>query len=151
MKQTYRVLAGLVALGVLTQAAAIAFGWFGVINDIESGAVFDENSTGNAGHVLHAIVGLMVIPAVGLVLLIVSFFAAKVVPGAVKWAAIVFGVIVLQVALAFAAFSTPILGALHGINALVLFGAAARAVSLTRTPVPAAAAPRDTSGTSVPV
>ncbi len=149
MKQTYRVLAGLVALGVLTQAAAIAFGWFGVINDIESGAVFDENSTGNAGHVLHAIVGLMVIPAVGLILLIVSFFAAKVVPGAVKWAAIVFGVIVLQVALAFAAFSTPILGALHGINALILFGAAVRAASLTRTT--AAAAASDARGTSIPV
>ena len=149
MKQTYRVLAGLVALGVFVQAAAIAFGWFSVINDIESGAVFDENSTGNAGHALHGINGMMVIPVIGLILLIVSFFAAKVVPGAVKWAAIVFGVIVLQVALAFAAFSTPILGALHGINALILFGAAVRAASLTRTP--AHAGTRDASGTSVPV
>ena len=43
-------------------------------------------------------------PVLGLILLIVSFFAAKVVPGARKWAGIVFGLIVLQVALAFVSF-----------------------------------------------
>jgi hypothetical protein len=44
----------------------------------------------------------------------------------------VFGVTLLQVALAFAAFSAPVIGALHGINALALLGVAGRAGALTR-------------------
>jgi hypothetical protein len=83
------VLAALIALGVLVQAAAIAFGWFDAIHDVDNGLVIDENYDGNAGHILHGIVGLYAIPLLGLVLLIVSFFAAKEVPGARKWAGIV--------------------------------------------------------------
>ena len=133
MKQTYRVLAGLIALGVLVQAAAIAFGWFSAISDIDSGTVIDADYEGNAGHAIHGMNGMMVMPLLALIFLIASVFARKVVPGAVKWAGIVLGVTVLQVALAFAAFSAPILGALHGINALVLFACAVRATMLTRT------------------
>jgi heme A synthase len=134
MKQTYRVVAGLIALGVLVQAASVAFGWFQVISDVENGAVLDENSEFNLGHIIHGIVGLNVMPLLGLVLLVVSFFAAKSVPGARKWGGIVFGLIVLQVALAIFAFAlAPAIGALHGANALLVLGAALRAASLTRT------------------
>jgi hypothetical protein len=132
VKQTYRVLAGLIALGVLVQAASVAFGWFDALSAVDAGTVIDGNYEGNAGHMLHGMVGMMLIPLLGLILLIVSFFATKSVPQGRKWAGIVFGVIVLQVALAFAAFSAPIIGALHGINALVLLGVAARAGALTR-------------------
>lgn len=132
MKQTYRVLAGLIALGVLVQAASIAFGWFDVISEVENGAVLDENSELNAGHLTHGMVGLYVMPLLGLVLLIVSFLAAKVVPGARKWGGIVFGLIVLQVVLAIVAFSLPAIGALHGLNALLIFAAAGRAAMLAR-------------------
>lgn len=147
MKQTYRILAGLVALGVLVQAAAIAFAWFDVLSQVDGGAVFDKNAEGNAGHAIHGTVGMMVIPAIALILLIVSFFANKEVPGAAKWGGIVFGLTVLQVALAFVSFGAPVVGALHGINALLLFGAAGRAAALTRTPAVASPA----AGTSVPV
>jgi hypothetical protein len=132
VKQTYRVLAGLIALGVLVQAASVAFGWFDAISAIDSGAVIDGDYEGNAGHAIHGIVGMMVIPLLALILLIASFVTAKAVPGGRKWAGIVFGLTILQVALAFAAFSAPVIGALHGINALVLFGAAARAGTLAR-------------------
>jgi heme A synthase len=94
--------------------------------------VIDENYEGNAGHAVHAMLGFNIMPLLGLALLIVSFFAAKSVPGARKWGGIVFGLIVLQIALAIVAFSAPIVGALHGLNALALFGAAARASMLTR-------------------
>src|SRR5690348_601888 len=117
MKQTYRVLAGLVALGVLVQAASVAFGGFKTFNDLDSGALksVGKNYDGNVGHVIHSIDGQMVIPVIGLILLIVSFFAARSVPQARKWAAIVFGLIVLQVVLAFIGFGVPVIGALHGI------------------------------------
>jgi uncharacterized membrane protein len=132
VKQTYRVIAGLIALGVLVQAAAIAFGWFDAIHELDSGLVIDENYEGNAGHVIHGMNGMIVMPALGLILLIVSFFARKEVPGAVQWAGIVFGLIVLQVVLAFVSFSAPVVGTLHGINALLIIGAAGRAAALTR-------------------
>lgn len=121
MKSAYRILAYLVAAGVVVQAADIAFAWFTTINEVDSGTVVDENYDGNAGHALHGIMGMMVIPVLALVLLVVSFFAK--VPDGVKWAASVFGVVVLQVALAFLAFGvTPALGALHGLNAMLLLG-----------------------------
>ena len=71
-------------------------------------------------------IGLVLIPLCSLVLLIVSFFAK--VPRGVKLAAIIFGLVILQV------FVLPALsrevgsgfGALHGINALVLMGARGR-------------------------
>jgi heme A synthase len=132
VKQTYRVLAGVIALGVLVQAAAIAFGWFDVISGLESGLVVDENFEPNTGHMLHGIVGMYVMPLLGLVLLIVSFLAAKAVPGARMWAAIVLVAILLQVVLAIVAFSAPVVGILHGANALIIFGTAGRAAMLAR-------------------
>ena len=97
MKQTYRVVAGLIAAGVLVQAGAIAAGWFTALHDVDNGLVIDKNYDGNAFHSVHGFVGFNIMPLLGLILLIVSFFAAKSVPGARKWAGIVFGLIILQV------------------------------------------------------
>lgn len=126
MRSTYRALAGLIAIGVVLQAAWIALAWFIVINDAEGGAVFDENSDGNIGHALHSF-GWLVIAVLALALLIVSFFAK--IPGGVKWALIVVGVVVLQVALGIFSYELPAIGALHGINAFVLAGVAGGAAS----------------------
>jgi chromate transport protein ChrA len=94
--------------------------WFDVLAVVDDGGAYaDFEEDGNAGHLVHSIGGLL-IPFLALVLLIVSFFAK--IPGGVKWAAITFGVAALQVVLAILAFSLPAIGALHGINALVLAG-----------------------------
>ena len=123
MRSTYVALARLVALGVVLQAAFIAFGTFDVINVVEDGEVYDGDY--NSGQVLHSL-GAMAISVVGLALLIVSFFAKL--PGGVKWAAIVFGLIALQWVLAIAAFEVgAVIGLLHGINAVALAVVAERA------------------------
>ena len=123
MRSTYRVLALLICLGVVLQAAAIAFGWFDVIADSEDAdVVLNDDYEGNAGHAMHGIVGMAAIPLIGLILLVVSFLTK--VPGASKWAGYVFLSIVFQVFIAIMSFSTPVLGFLHGINAFVLFGLA---------------------------
>ena len=132
MKQTYRVVSGLIALGVVVQAAAIAFGWFDVLHRLDNGAVLDKNFQDNAGLAVHGVNGMYVIPLLGLVLLIVSFVAGASVPEGRKWAGIVFGLIVLQVALAFVSFGAPVVGTLHGLNALAVLGTAVRASMLTR-------------------
>ena len=122
MRSTYRVLAMLIALGVAVQAMGIALGFFIVLRDVNHGAGFDENTGENIGLILHGVVGEMVIPLIALLFLIVSFFAG--IDGGVKWAAIVVGLVALQVLLAFAASGAPAVGALHGLNALVLIAVA---------------------------
>jgi hypothetical protein len=138
MKQVYRWLALLIALGVVVQAMAIALGWFTAIKDMDDGLVIDKNYEGNFGHTLHGTVGMMVIPLLALLLLIVSFFAH--VTGGVRWALYVVGLVVLQIALAFVSFGVPAIGALHGANALALLAVAGIAGRrAARTEAPAAA------------
>lgn len=141
MKSVYRYLALAIALGVVVQVMAIALGWFTALKDVDGGLVIDKNYEGNFGHMLHGIVGSMVIPLLALLLLVVSFFAH--VAGGVKWALIVVGVVVLQIALAFVSFSVPAIGALHGINALALAAVAGiagrRAVTRVEAPTTASA------------
>jgi heme A synthase len=75
---------------------------------------------------------------VALLLLISSFFAK--IPGGVKWALIVFLTMIVQVALGLFAHAVPLLGVLHGIVALVLFGVAVSAAMRVSTATRAAAA-----------
>jgi hypothetical protein len=134
MRTAYKVLAWLVALGVVVQAASMvwAVAGLGIWIDKEGG-VFDKASaeamfegdvtfTGVAGFMIHGMNGMMVIPALALILLIVSFFAK--VPGGIAWAAYVLGAVVVQVALGLFGHENAIFGMLHGVNALILFSLA---------------------------
>jgi hypothetical protein len=132
MKSVYRVLAFLVAAGVMLQAASIAYAVFGLAKWIDEGGTLDKGVFesgakvgGDVGFSLHGTGGMMIVPAIALLFLISSFFAK--IPGGVKWALIVFGVTVLQVALGLFAHSLAGLGWLHGVNALILFGTAVSA------------------------
>ncbi|WP_028046592.1 hypothetical protein [Cellulomonas sp. URHE0023] len=120
MKTAYRVLASLVAGGVFLQAGLIALAWFTTLHDLDEGAVLDSSYEGNYAHAAHGTVGMMVIPLLAIALLIVSFFAKF--GGAVRYAAIILGLVVLQVVLAFVSFGAPAVGALHGMNALAILG-----------------------------
>jgi hypothetical protein len=145
MRTAYRVLATLLPIGVVVQAASIAFALFQISKEIDDGAVIDKNyvdsNSGSAGlgFAIHAIDGQMVIPLIALLLLIVSFFAH--VRGGVRLAAIAFGVVVLQVVLAFASFGVPGIGFLHGMNALAVFGVGIAAARAARTSGQAQALP----------
>ena len=139
MRAAYRVLAGLVAVGVLVQAMAIALAWFTVLKDVDGGLVFDKNSDPNVGHMIHTIVGSGVIPLLAILLLIVSFFAK--VEGGVRWALYVFGLVALQFGLAALSFGVAAVGALHGLNAFALLAVAAMASRRAAGPAPVAAAP----------
>ena len=117
MKGAYRVFAYLIAAEVVIQAAAIALAVFGLSTWIEDGGTLnkavmegdDSSISGVIGFAIHGINGTMVIPILALLFLIISFFAK--VPGGVKWAAIVFGLMVLQVALGIFAHEVYALGA----------------------------------------
>jgi hypothetical protein len=125
MRVAYRVVAYLIAAAVVVQAAAIAFGVFGLTKWIDDGATLDKSSiddasfTGESGFTIHAVNGQTVIPALAIIFLIFSFFAR--VRRGVLWAGLVLLLVVVQVLLGFLSFAVPGLGALHAINALAIF------------------------------
>jgi hypothetical protein len=131
MRAAYKVLAYLVAAEVAVQAMVMVWGIAGLGKWVDGGGVFDKaviESEGTppfpevAGIIAHGINGLFVIPGLALLLLIVSFFTK--VRGAIKWAVVVFLLVVVQGQLGELGHDLPLAGALHGLNALALFGAA---------------------------
>ncbi|HJY43201.1 MAG TPA: hypothetical protein VJ301_01150 [Propionibacteriaceae bacterium] len=130
MRTAYKVLAYIVAAEVAIQAMVMVWAIAGLIKWVDAGGVFDKSlmeSEGTPftevfGVIIHAINGTFVVPAIALLLLIVSFFTK--VHGAIKWAAIVFVLVVAQGQIGYLGHEFPFAGALHGLNALALFGAA---------------------------
>lgn len=124
MKATYRVVAALIALGVVFQAAVIAFGIF---ESMDTGiAISGGPDQPILGASLHAVVGLGVIPILTLLLVILSFFAR--VRGSTRWALLLLLAVVVQILLGGFAFELPALGLLHGANAFVILTFAVVAV-----------------------
>jgi Family of unknown function (DUF6220) len=130
MRTVYKVLAYLVAAEVIVQAMAMVFAIAGLGKWVDGGGVLDKAVMESeaspfpevVGFMVHGINGMMIIPSIVLLLLISSFFAR--IPGGAKWAALVLVLVMVQVTLGLAGHAVPALGALHGLNALLLFSAA---------------------------
>lgn len=143
MRTAYRVLASLVAFLVVVQAALIAWGMAGLATWVADGGTLDAAAMESGeelfpevvGLIGHGMNGMMLIPAVALILFVVSFFAH--VPKGVAWAGGVLALVALQVLLGMLGHGLPLAGLLHGANALVLFGVAATAARRARTVAPA--------------
>lgn len=132
MTTTYRVLAYVIAAVVAVQAASVAMAFFTVIHQMDGGVGSDLE--GNVGVLIHRVGGLGIIPLAAIALLVVSFFTGT--PGAVRWSAVVLGLVVLQIVFVFAAFAAAWAGALHGANAIALFLAATWAAHRTARTTP---------------
>ena len=130
MRTAYKVLAYIVAAEVAIQAMVMVLAIAGLVKWVDAGGVFDKSMMESGatpftevfGVIVHAINGTFVIPAIALLLLIVSFFTK--VRGAIKWAVIVLVLVVVQGQIGYLGHEFPFAGALHGLNALALFGAA---------------------------
>ncbi len=133
MRQVFRTLAYVIAVGVIFQAAVMVYAVAGLGIYIEEGGVVDAAAMEQAqagqpmfpeeiGFMLHGMNGMMVMPVLALLLLIASFFSR--VRGAWKWALGVLVLVALQIVLGLAGHSVSFLGALHGVNALILFSVA---------------------------
>lgn len=131
MRQVFRVLAYVVAAGVVVQAAVIVYAVAGMGLYIDDGGVLDQAAMEQVfageqvfpeqdGMLLHGMNGTMVIPVLALLTFIASFFAG--VRGAWRWGLAILLLVVLQATLGLAGHSVPFLGGLHGVNALLLFG-----------------------------
>lgn len=147
MTSLYRIIGYLICALVAVQAAFHAWGSAGMGEWIAGGGVLDKavfegilaGGTPPFGEVsglmLHGMNGRFVIPVVTLALIAAAFVAKL--PGAAGRALAVGALVVLQVALGLGGHGTPLLGLLHGLNALALF---AVAWSAARLPVAAPAA-----------
>jgi hypothetical protein len=147
MRRTYHVLAYVIAVEVVVQAMMIATAMAGLSHWIDDGATVnkhvldkDPSFTGSFGFPVHGINGEMLIPLIALALLIVSFFAK--VAGGTRWALYILGLIVVQVVLGVSQGDVPLLGLLHGANAIAIFSVAvlaARRAKVEAEAVPTAA------------
>jgi hypothetical protein len=154
MRTLYTGLAWTVAGAVVVQAAAIAFAFGGMLNLVSEGGVVDKAllesfqaaGVGEAGFLIHGVVGGVLIPLVAVALLVVSFFVR--VRGTTTWAAIVLGLVALQVTLGFSVTDMPYLGLVHGANALAIVAAAAVAALRMKRPAQARAGTSGSASTA---
>lgn len=132
MRRTYRILAIAIVVLVGVQAAAIAWGDSSMGEYVMGGGVIDQSLftdesgsvpfVGVYGFIVHGMSGTLLIPAVAIALLVISFFAKF--PRATFWAVVVLVLVALQVTLGMLSHGLAILGAFHGLNALALAAAA---------------------------
>jgi heme A synthase len=155
MRKTYSVIAWVIAAGVVVQAAAIAFGVGGMVHYVQEGGVVDKaliesregEFTGVLGFAVHSLVGGILLPALALVLLLISFFTK--VSGATKWAAVLFGLVFVQVMAGYSLKDMPYLGLLHGANALAILVTAVVTARRTKATAPSLVA--EPASADVPV
>lgn len=151
MRLVYRVLAYIVAVEVAIQASMVVWGDAGLGKWIGEGGVLDKSfaENGEAPFVefiafpIHVFNGMIGIPVFALLLLITSFWVRP--PGVVKAAAIVVALVATQITLGILGHSVPLLGLMHGLNALLLFASAlyaARRAARPAATIPAAAGDR---------
>ena len=150
MRAAYLWLARLISLMVVVQAMTITFAVAGLFHWISTGGGVVDDSVvkgwdqnpptfeGAIGHFIHWMAGERVIPAIALLLLIVSFFA-KVSKGVVI-ALVLFVLVVLQTVSGLYADGMPYLGLWHGFNAFLIFGASMAAAMKAKKPTVEAAA-----------
>jgi hypothetical protein len=145
MRKTYQIVASTIAVLVVLQAAAIAYAIAGVFTWVDDGNTLDKSVVegweanpptfeGALGSFFHFFIfGTVLIPLLGLILLIVSFFAK--VPRGPMLAGIVVVAIVVQYLLGTfsASTGTPLLSLLHGLNAFIVFGSAVAAARAAKT------------------
>jgi heme A synthase len=138
--RTYRIFAYLVALEVFVQAATHAYTSAGLGHWIYSDghtvtkATLEEDSgvdfTGRWAGIVHGENGAVIVPLLAIAFVVVGIVTREQVSGGLRWAAIVLGVVVLQVALGFITIVVPAMGMLHAVNALLLLLTALHAARL---------------------
>lgn len=142
MRVFYRILAYVIAAEVAIQAAFMAYAIAGLYIWVQDGGVLDSAAMESeeapfdevVGFMVHGINGMMVIPALALILLIVSFFAK--VKGGVLFAVLVLAWVAVQIFLGLFGHEAAIFGFLHGLVAFAVYGSAFMAGFRAKKPGP---------------
>jgi hypothetical protein len=120
VQTVYRYWAGLVFLAVVVQVAFAGFGAFGVANDVADGKSVNEDRFDDLWG-LHTGWGYLVL-LFALVLLVIAA-AARLGKRRVLHTVGLFGLVIVQILLAWFGEEVPAIGALHPLNAFLVLGA----------------------------
>lgn len=123
MNSAFRIWASLVSLAIIAQVGLASYGAFHAVDESDDKGTIGKNAVSD-GFSAHAALGYIILLA-ALILLALALLARRA-GGAdrVKWSAAIFGLIVVQILLAFAGGASAWLGVLHGMNALAVAGVA---------------------------
>ena len=136
MRTAFRYWAWLVLVVGVLQVGLAGYGAFYAANKVEDSTIDDDVFMDGFG--LHAGVGYLVVLA-GLVLLILAA-VARVGRPLLTRSAILFGLLILQVLLAWFGFEVPAIGFFHPVNALVIIALAGSIAMSAQRGEPAAPA-----------
>jgi len=117
VRSAYRWLTAVLFGAVVVQVALAAFGAFDSVHKAEHAAISKKTIENN--FTAHGILGTVIVLLM-LILLIVTA-AGRVAP--VQFVVLIFGLGVLQYILGLVSTSAPVVGLLHGLNALAIFSA----------------------------
>lgn len=123
LRTVYRYWAWLLFVGIVVQVGLAGYGAFYVANKVDGeGKTVDEDQFMD-GFGAHAGIGYLIV-LIGLVLLILAL-AGRVRGQQLSRTAILFGLLIVQVLLAWFGFEVPAIGFFHPVNALLLFALSA--------------------------
>lgn len=120
MEAVYRVWAVIVAAAVVVQIGFAGYGAFYVANKVDDAPVNDDTFMDGWG--LHAGFGYLVV-LLGLLFVLIALAARVGRPRVLRTLGL-FGLLVLQVLLAWFGFEVPLIGIFHPINAFLILGLA---------------------------
>jgi uncharacterized protein DUF6220 len=137
LRTVYRYWAWLVFAAVVLQVGFAGYGAFYAANKVDDGPI-DEDKF-NDGFGLHLGVGYLIV-LLGLVLLILAL-AGRVRGRMLGLTGLLFGLLILQVLLAWFSYGVPVIGFFHPVNALAIFALSGYLASTEwrMVPVPATA------------
>jgi Family of unknown function (DUF6220) len=123
LNTAFRLWASVVSLAIVVQVGLAAYGGFNAVNKSDDHGAIGKDAVSD-GFSAHSALGYIILLA-ALVLLLLAFAARRQGGSArVKWSGLIFGLIIVQVLLAWAGDATAWLGILHGMNALAIAGVA---------------------------
>jgi hypothetical protein len=117
VQTVYRYWAWLVFAAVVFQVGLAGYGAFYAANKVEDSTIDEDIFFDGFG--LHAGIGYLVVLIV-LLFLLIAFFA-RVGKQRIIHTAVLFGLMILQVLLAWFGFEVPVIGFFHPVNALAIF------------------------------
>jgi hypothetical protein len=123
LNSAFRIWASVVSLAIIVQVGLAAYGAFNAVDKSDDKGTIGKDAVSD-GFSAHAALGYIILLAA--IVLLVLAFAGRRAGGTsrVRWSGLIFGLLVVQVLLAWAGDASAWLGILHGMNALAIAGLA---------------------------
>jgi uncharacterized protein DUF6220 len=123
LNSAFRIWASLLSLAVIFQVGLAAYGAFNAVDKSDDNGTIGKDAVSD-GFSAHAGLGYVILLA-AIVLVLLAFAGRRAGDtNRVRWSGLIFGLLVVQVLLAWAGGATAWLGVLHGMNALAIAGLA---------------------------